>query len=215
MPASIATALFCAVTIGACGGSTSRSAAHPSSRTASGHPSPPKTVTATPLRATTPGALRPETRVNSDFTGIRVFANRLTGFAITDLLQSGGATYPVATSDGGTSWRTDGPVFHIPAANGAAAVDQAGVAGPRTYFAWCGACNNLIDITTDAGRHWWAVRMPGNTLAVLGSANPSAGLTAIVEGPTSAANGRGASLWIYRSTDGRRWTYNHDFNAVS
>jgi hypothetical protein len=215
MPASVATSLFCAVAIGACGGSTSPSAAKPSSLTASGHPASPKTVTARPLRATQSSALRPGTRVDSDFTGIRVFANRLNGFAIADLLQAGGATYPVATSDGGTSWRTDGPVFHIPAANGPAAVDQAGVAGPRTYFAWCGACNNLIDITPDAGRRWWAVRMPGSTLAVLGNVNPSAGLTAIIEAPTSAANGRGVSLWIYLSTNGRRWTYKRDLNAVS
>ena len=41
------------------------------------------------------------------------------------------------------------------------------------------------------------------------------GLTAIVEGPTSAPNGRGASLWAYLSTDGRRWTYKYSLNALS
>lgn len=56
--------------------------------------------------------------------------------------------------------------------------------------------------------------MPGNVLAVLGGSNARVGLTAIVEGPTSAPNSRGASLWVYRSTNGRRWTYNHDLNAV-
>jgi hypothetical protein len=57
--------------------------------------------------------------------------------------------------------------------------------------------------------------MPGQVLSVLGSPDTPPGLTAIVAGPTSAADGRGASLWVYLSTDGRRWTYNHSMNAVS
>ena len=47
---------------------------------------------------------------------MRVFANRLIGFALTDIPPRGGGTYPVATSDGGRTWRTDGPVLHVPAA---------------------------------------------------------------------------------------------------
>lgn len=153
--------------------------------------------------------------MSSGFTGIRMFANRRAGFAITDIPQAGGGTYPVATTDGGKTWRTDGPVLHIPAAQGPVAVSQPGVAGPRIYFAWCGACNTVIDVTPDAGKHWWQTFMPGDVLAVLGGSSARASLTAIVEGPTSAPNGRGASLWAYLSTDGRRWTYNHSLNAVS
>jgi hypothetical protein len=144
-----------------------------------------------------------------------VFANHRVGFAITNLPQAGDGTYPVATSDSGKTWRTDGPVLHAPAAQGPIAVGQAGVLGPQIYFAWCGACNMVIDVTPDAGKHWWQTFMPGNVLAVIGGTDPRAGLTAIVEGPTSAANGRGASLWAYLSTDGRRWTYKYSLNAVS
>jgi hypothetical protein len=144
-----------------------------------------------------------------------VFADRRRGFAITELAHESGGTYPVATADGGQRWRTDGPVLHVPAAQGPLAVDQAGVAGPRTYFAWCGACNTVIDITPDAGQHWWQTFMPGNVLAVRGDTGPRRGVTAIIEGPTGASNGRGASLWLYRSTGGRRWSYDRSLNAVS
>lgn len=153
--------------------------------------------------------------MSSGFTGVRVFANRHIGFALTDLAQAGGGTYPVSTTDGGESWRTDGPVLHVPAAQGPIAVGQAGVLGPRIYFAWCGACNMVIDVTPDAGKHWWQTVMPGQVLAVLGGSDTRAGLTAIVEGPTSAPNGQGASLWVYLSTNGRRWTYKYSMNAVS
>ena len=87
--------------------------------------------------------------------------------------------------------------------------------GPRSYFAWCGACNMVIDVTPDTGKHWWQTFMPGQMLAVLGGSDAHAGLTAIIEGPTSAPNGQGSSLWVYVSTNGRRWTYNHSRNAVS
>jgi hypothetical protein len=56
--------------------------------------------------------------------------------------------------------------------------------------------------------------MPGHLLSLLGSPYARAGLIAVVEGPTSAAGGRGASLWVYISTNGRRRTYNHSMNAV-
>jgi hypothetical protein len=75
--------------------------------------------------------LRPGTLASSGFTGIRVFANRRAGFAITNLPQAAYGTYPVATADGGMTWRTDGPVLHIPAAQGGIAVGQPGVAGAR------------------------------------------------------------------------------------
>jgi hypothetical protein len=144
-----------------------------------------------------------------------VFANPRVGFAAPALLQAGDATYPLITTDGGRTWRIDGPVLHIPAAQGAIAVGQPGVLGARIYFAWCGGCNMVIDVTPDAGRHWWQAFMPGEVLSVIGGPDPRAGLIAIIEGPTTAANGRGASLWVYLSTNGRRWTYRYSMNAVS
>ena len=153
--------------------------------------------------------------MSASFIGIRVFADRRTGFAITNILKAGDGTYPVATTNAGNTWRTDGPVLHIPAAQGAIAVGQAGVAGTRIEFAWCGACNNVIDITPDAGKHWWQANMPGQVLSVVGSPNARDGLIAIVEGPTAAADGRRASLWVYASSTGLRWAYSRSMNAVS
>lgn len=207
--------LLCSLLLAACGASSAPHAASRSSTTAPNNASPPKTVTARRLRPSAPTGLRPGTPVGSGFTGVRVFANRHVGFATTNLPQAGGGTYPVATSDSGRRWRTDGPVLHIPAAQGSVAIGQAGVLGPKIYFAWCGACNTVIDVTPDAGKHWWQTFMPGNVLAVIGGSDPRAGLTAIIEGPTSASNGRGASLWDYLSTNGRRWTYKYSLNAVS
>ena len=50
--------------------------------------------------------------------------------------------------------------------------------------------------------------MPGYVLAVIGGTDPRAGLTAIVQGTVSVPNRKTASVWIYLSTNGRRWTYN-------
>jgi hypothetical protein len=57
--------------------------------------------------------------------------------------------------------------------------------------------------------------MPGQVLSLVGTPYARAGLIAGIEGPTSAPDGQGAALWVYLSTDGRRWTYNHSMNAVS
>ena len=213
--AVVAIGLFSGLGTGACGGASVRSGPTAAAGTRSNDPAPPKVVTARSLRPSAPGGLGPGTAVSSGFTGVRVFANPRVGFAITELPRAGEGTYPVRTADGGKTWRTDGPVLHVPAAQGPLAVDQAGVLGPRTYFAWCGACNTVIDDTPDAGMHWWQTFMPGDVLAVLGGTNARSGLTAIVDGTRSTRNARGAWLWVYSSPDGRRWTYDRNLDAVS
>jgi hypothetical protein len=65
------------------------------------------------------------------------------------------------------------------------------VAGPRTFFAWCGACNTVIDVTADAGAHRWQAFMPGEALSVFPLGARRAVLEAIVKGPTSDPRGRG------------------------
>lgn len=204
--------LFALALVG-CAAATPSNTARSSPTAAPTGATPPKTVIAYPLPAAR--GLRPGSAVGAGFVGIRAFINRRDGFAIANLPQAGDGTYPLATTDGGKTWRTDGPVLHVPAAQGAAAVGQAGVSAPRIYFAWCAACNDLIDITPDAGKHWWAIRLPGQILSLVGTPYTHAGLIAVVEGPTSDPRGRGASLWVYTSTNGRRWTYGYSMNAVS
>ncbi len=147
--------------------------------------------------------------------GVRVFADRLHGFALAQT--PGGEMFPANSSDGGRTWHVDGPVLHAPAAQGAIAVNEPGVAGPRFYFAWPSGFDTVVDVSTDAGAHWWAASLPGLILSVTSnpsSTKPVGGLTAIVEGPTSDPTGRGASLWEYHTTNGRRWRYVSSLNAT-
>lgn len=97
-----------------------------------------------------PGAVAPGTPVSSSelFTN-RVFANAADGFALANV---GSAQYPVRSTDGGQSWRIDGPQVHIDAADGAEGVGFVGVAGPRTFFAYG---SSVVDVTSDGGRTWW------------------------------------------------------------
>ena len=170
---------------------------------------PPQHVVGALIRPSPAGELRPGTPVHATFTGVRVFADRSSGFAITDLGQSGAATYPVATADGGRTWRTVGPALHLPAAQAPLVVDQAGIAGSRTWFAWCAACNAVIDATSDGGRRWWRAFMPGTVLAVVGGTSARNGLSATV-----ARGARRKRVWVYTSRDGRRWTFDHGLSAA-
>jgi hypothetical protein len=206
--------VLCSLAIGACGGASTPGRITGRSSVGRGDGLPPKTLIGGRATPAGPGGLRPGTIVSPDFTGVRVFANRRDGFAISDLPQAGDGTYPLATSNGGKTWRTDGPVLHIPAAQGALGVGEAGVLGPGFYFAWCGACNTVIDVTPDAGQHWWRTFMPGDVLGVLSGTDKREGLSAIVEGPPNTATRHGVPLWMYLSTDGRRWTYNRSLQGL-
>jgi hypothetical protein len=182
---------------------------------ASGQPSPPRSVLARRLRPSAAHGLRSGTILPQADLGIRVFADRRHGFALAFRLAGGGQTYPVASSDGGQTWRIAGPVLHINAAQGAIAVNEPGVQGSRFYYAWDDGYNTVIDVTTDAGRHWWQTFLPGAVLSVTSEPGTGGGLAALVEGPTTDPSGHGASLWDYRTSDGRRWRYLGSQNAVS
>ena len=178
-------------------------------------PSPPKSLAARRLSSSGPKPLRPGTILPQGDLGIRVFADRRHGFALATRLAAGVQTYPVDSSDGGQTWRVAGPILHIDAAQGAIAVDQAGVQGPRFYYAWDSGYNTVVDVTTDAGRLWWQASLPGAVLSVTPQTGGRGVLNALVEGPTSDPQGRGASLWTYQTTDGRHWRYLGSLNAVS
>lgn len=111
---------------------------------------PPKPVTAT-LIARPAHTLAPGTKVSgSKLFGQRVFVDSEHGFALVD---TGQAQYPAATTDGGKTWKTDGPALHLNAAQAPLAVIDIGAAGRNTVFAW--GSGQVIDTTSDGGKHWY------------------------------------------------------------
>jgi hypothetical protein len=178
-----------------CGSSAPTSTTH---RAAAAKVSPPETVTARPL-GPRQGILtiRRGTVVRSNDLSVRVFLDGRRGFALADLEH--GETYPAATVDGGKTWRIDGPVFHIPAANGPAVVTLVGAARPRTYFAFGGG-GSVVDLTTDGGVHWWSAFLGDDVLSVVPGTNPHH-LIAVVQN-----GGPKVATVVYISTDGgRHW----------
>lgn len=135
--------------------------------------------------------------------GHRAFADAVHGFALATLTSHayGGATYPATSTDGGVSWRIDGPHFHTDAADAPDVVTGVGVGGRRTFFAFAGpGGGQALDVTTDAGRHWYRAFLPAPPLAVVHSSLPRGGeLIAFLQG---------SPTWVYVSRDGgRHWTY--------
>lgn len=208
--ALLAIALVCVVTFTACGGAAKpRSTASTTSKSAA----PPQTVRAGLLRSMR-GArpLRRGTRVRNDFSGTRTFATRRDGFALGNLSASeGGPTYPLETTDGGERWRIAGPVVNVPAAQGGVDVAQAGIVDARTWFMCCGL-NTVVDVTPDAGKHWWSAFLPGTVIDVYAGSDPHARLIAVVR-PFPTAHSR-RRLWIYASVDGRRWAYDPSLKLI-
>jgi hypothetical protein len=161
---------------------------------------PPANVTARPL-GPRQGILnvRRGTLVRPRNLGVRAFVDNRRGFALADL--PNGETYPAETVNGGRKWRINGPVFHIPAANGAAAVALAGAAPPRTYFAFGGG--SVVDLSTDGGRHWWVADLGEDVIAVVPGPGPHQ-LVAVVQ--NESPNGSKVATVAYGSTDGgRHW----------
>jgi sugar lactone lactonase YvrE len=65
-------------------------------------------------------------------------------------------TYPAVSTDGGTTWKVDGPLFHVDALQGASVVANTGALGPHGAYFW-GRGGNVIWMTYDSGAHWWTV----------------------------------------------------------
>jgi hypothetical protein len=64
------------------------------------------------------------------------------------------ATYPAFSSDRGATWRVDGPLFWVAAADGAAVIGDVGALGSEGAYFW-GKTGNFVKVTTDEGSHWW------------------------------------------------------------
>lgn len=136
---------------------------------------------------------------------IRTFVNAKDGFSLASV---GGAQYPANTTDGGKTWRIDGPHFHVNAANAPDAITRTGAAGTDTYFAYAGpGGGQSIVVSTDAGKHWWRAYMPGVPLTVeptYSSGKQPALVTIVETNPGQFA--------AYITTDGgRHWRLHHGY----
>lgn len=200
--------MLCVLAITGCGGSAGSATTRAAASTA-GLPAQ-KTVVAHRLRPDGPNSLRVGTRVGNRFAGVRVFANPRNGFALGAPPQDFGATYPIATVDGGKTWRTAGPLLHIPAAQGAVDVTEAGMSGPHVWYAW-GPGISVVDVTPDAGKHWWQAALPGMVLAVYSSQIQCSRLIALVQPFTKRKH---LPLWTYASASGHHWTCAANPNAA-
>lgn len=142
---------------------------------------PQQKVTATLLKRPS-GTLAPGTTVPaSDVYGNRVFIDANRGYA---LVQHGQAQYPAATTDGGKTWKTNGPALHLNAAQAPLAVAFIGAGGTKKIFAWGGG--QVIDATPDGGAHWYRATFTGLPVAVL--KNPNGHLVAFVDGQTGSSS---------------------------
>jgi hypothetical protein len=171
-------------------------AAGSSTRAAAAATKPPRTITATRITRG-PGTLAPGSRVRpADIAGQRVFTDAEHGFA---LASAPGADYSVATTDGGKTWKTDGPALHLHAAQAPLAVVFIGAVNHRTLFAWGGG--QVIDTTSDGGNAWYsALFTDGSPVSV--APDLRGHLLAYVGSPS------GGNIWQYLSRDGgRTWHY--------
>ena len=157
---------------------------------------PQQTVSATligrPLHTLAPGS----TVSASKIFGNRVFTDAKHGFA---LVQSGEAQYPAASTDGGKTWKTDGPALHLNAAQAPLAVIYVGAASPQTIFAW--GTGQVIDATGDGGKHWYRALFQGLPVAVV--KNPQGHLVAFVDG-SSGGSGAGTAQYVSKN-GGKTW----------
>jgi hypothetical protein len=166
--------------------------------------SSPSTVTAGLLKVK-PGTVKPGTAVSTSALGTRVFPGSSTGFALAEL-SSG--TYPAASSNGGRTWKTDGPVLHENAAQAPLVVQWAGAANSHTFFAYGGpGGGQVVDVTADGGKHWYGAILGDVVTAVV----PGSGrLVAFVQ--DSTAGGSSVKTDVYVSTNGgRTWKLTDKF----
>jgi hypothetical protein len=158
---------------------------------------PQQTVIAT-LIPRPAGTLKPGATVSSGL-GQRVFTDAKHGFTLANV---GQAQYPAATTNGGKTWKTDGPALHLDAAQAPLSVSDLGATNRKTVFAFGGG--QVIDATGNGGKQWFRATFDGLPMAVVGGR--SGHLVAFID--ASAGNGSKGVTWQYVSKNGgRTWRF--------
>ena len=115
-------------------------------------------------------------------------------------------TYPAISTNGGMTWRVDGPLFHVDAMQGASVVASSGVLRPHGSYFW-GRGGNLIWTTHDEGAHWWTSAF-GAGVDDLSTRNGT--LEAVVFGAQARAGA--LQRFLYVSTNsGKTWKFRRQF----
>jgi hypothetical protein len=160
-------------------------------------PAPQKTVTGSLIKRR-PDTLAPGAKVSSAKLGQRVFVNASDGFALASV---GQAQYPAATTNGGKTWKTDGPALHINAAQAPLAVTSIGASSRSTAFAY--GSGQVIDTTSDGGKKWYGALFNGTAMAVV--PGPSGHLVAFID--ESSGSTAGVTYQYVSKNGGRSWSY--------
>jgi hypothetical protein len=158
---------------------------------------PQQTVTAT-LITRPAGTLKPGSKVSSGL-GQRVFTDAKHGFKLADV---GQAQYPAATTDGGKTWKTDGPALHLNAAQAPLVVGVIGATNRKTVFAFGGG--QVIDATGNGGKQWFRATFDGLPMAVVGGR--SGHLVAFVDA-SSGSSSKGVTWQYVSKNGGRTWHF--------
>jgi hypothetical protein len=120
------------------------------------------------------------------------------------------ATYPAISTDGGATWRIDGPQFWVAAAQAGNVTTNVGALEPRGAYFW-GRGGNTVKVTTDAGRHWWVTGFAAGVFSV----SASHGTLRTVAFGQQLNNRLDYQAFLYVSKDmGLRWKLHGELPAV-
>lgn len=112
------------------------------------------------------------------------------------------STYPAISTDGGATWKIDGPEFWVAAADGPEVVSSGGALGSEGAYFW-GQGGNVVHVTTDEGLEWWTSGFPAGVDKV--SASHGILHTVALGGQVDSAS---FQAFLYQSKDfGRVWTF--------
>jgi len=110
------------------------------------------------------------------------------------------ATYPAISTDGGVSWRIDGPEFYAAAAQAANNTSEVGALPPYGAYVW-GQGGNAVRVTTDEGVQWWVT---GFAYGVYGVSKSDGTIRTVALGPQQ--NDGTFEAYLYVSADsGHSW----------
>ncbi|MEO6857803.1 MAG: hypothetical protein ABI323_04360 [Solirubrobacteraceae bacterium] len=160
---------------------------------------PAKTVTGSIIKRAS-GTLAPGSKVHSSALAGRTFTDAKHGFALADV---GQAQYPAATTNGGKTWKTDGPALHLDAAQAPLVVLNLAAASRRLIFAYGGG--QVIDATGDGGKHWYRALFNGLSMAV--TRNPQGHLVGFID-TSASGSGPGQTLQYVSKNGGHTWRLN-------